>query len=432
MPEPSTTKQTLSEQSAPTPSLRGSENARRWAIVVLLCAAFVIAYLDRQNLSIALSAREFKDFFRLSDSGRGLLNSAFFWSYAALQIPAGWIVDRYGVKRPFAFALGAWSIFAGLTAWCGTATQLFGVRILLGAGEAVNTPAGMRWIRLNFRTQQHGFVMGLYQACAKLGPAIGGPLAAWLLISHGWRAMFIVMGFGALLWLIPWMLLVRDNDRELEKTLLKRPEIASISFSELLANRAMWGIIIGSFCYNYFNYFCLTWLPAYFAESRGLSLSSTGWFTGFSFWGFAIVATGAGLLADGMITHGHDAVSIRRKFIIAGFLVASTEMIGAASSSNSVALFFAIFSLSGLGLATGNYWALTPAIMPGAPAARLAAVQNMAANLPGIVAPILTGWLKQSTGGYGAAMAANLGFLLLGVASYVFWVRREYAPGFSK
>jgi MFS transporter, ACS family, D-galactonate transporter len=104
-------------------------------------------------------------------------------------------------------------------------------------------------------------------------------------------------------------------------------------------------------------------------------------------------------------------------------------MIGARSSSKAVALLFAVISLSGLGFATGNYWALTPAIMPGAPSGRLAAVQNMAANLAGIAAPILTGVLKQMTGGYEAPMWANFGFLLLGVSSYVFLVRRKYAPG---
>ena len=408
----------------------GSDNAvQRWSVVALLCAAFIIAYFDRQNLSLALTDPDFNRFFRLDDNGRGLLNSAFFWSYAALQIPAGWLVDRYGVKRPFAICLALWSVFAGLTAWCGTATQLFALRILLGAGESVNTPAGMRWIRLNFKPQRHGFVMGLYQASAKVGPAIGAPLIVWLLLMYGWRTMFVLIGFGALVWIIPWMFLVRDNDRQIEQAVLKHPDVAPVAFSTLFRNPVMWGIIIGSFCYNYFNYFCLTWLPAYFAESRHLSLKNTGWFTGFSFWGFAIVATAAGFLADRIIHHGRDAVRVRKAFIIAGFIIASTEMIGAASSSANVALFFAIFSLSGLGLATGNYWALTPAVMPGAPPARLAAVQNMAANLPGIVAPILTGWLKQSTGGYEAPMAANLFFLLLGIASYLFLVRRKYAPG---
>jgi MFS transporter, ACS family, D-galactonate transporter len=100
--------------------------------------------------------------------------------------------------------------------------------------------------------------MGLYQASAKVGPAIGAPLSVWLLLAYGWRWMFIIMGFGAMVWLLPWLLIVRDNDRELERAVLKRPETVAISFGELLSNRFMWGIIIGSFCYNYFNYFCLT------------------------------------------------------------------------------------------------------------------------------------------------------------------------------
>jgi MFS transporter, ACS family, D-galactonate transporter len=408
------------------------EASRRWAVVALLCIAFIIAYFDRQNLSIALTSKQFKTFFGLNDYDRGLLNSAFFWSYAALQIPAGWIIDRYGVKRPFAIALAFWSVIAGATAWCGSFSSLFALRLLLGAGEAVNTPAGMRWIRLNFSHKRHGFVMGLYQASAKLGPAIGGPLIAWLLIAYGWRSMFMILGFGAIVWVVPWLVLVKDNDRKIEESVLKRPDVPVVPFADVFRSPAMWGIIIGSFCYNYFIYFCLTWLPAYFFESRGLSLNSTGWFTGFSFWGSAIVATGAGFLADRIIQRGGDAVFVRRMFIIGGFVLASTELIGASSSSNTVALFFAIFSLSGIGLATGNYWALTPALMPGAPAARLAAVQNMAANIPGIAAPILTGWLKQHTGGYEAPMAANFGFLLLGIASYTFLVRRRYAPGALK
>ncbi len=173
--------------------------------------------------------------------------------------------------------------------------------------------------------------MGLYQASAKAGPAIGAPLIAWLLLSYGWRAMFIVVGFGSLIWILPWMLIVRDNDRELEAAVLKRPDIPAISFTELLLNRAMIGIIIGSFCYNYYNYFCLTWLPSYFAEQRGLSLNSTGWFTGFGYWGFAVVSTAAGYVSDILIRRGAPAIRIRRMFIIAGFLIASTRKSSAPS-----------------------------------------------------------------------------------------------------
>jgi ACS family D-galactonate transporter-like MFS transporter len=415
------------------PSLRelpsvNRNQAHRSAILALLCAAFVIAYIDRQNLSFALSDPAFKSYFGLSDGSRGLLNSAFFWTYAALQLPAGWVADRYGVKKPFAIGFAIWSVLAGATAWAGSATQLFALRIGLGAGESINTPAGMRWIRLHIEPHRHGFAMGLYQASAKIGPAIGAPLTAWLITAYGWRVMFFVLGFGALVWLIPWLLLVEGDERTPQGRVEQQRVGSVVTLPQLFSSRVMWGIIIGSFCYNYFNYFCLTWLPAYLAESRHLSLTSTGWFTGGSFWGFALVAMASGHWADRLIARGRDPILTRKVFIIAGFVLASSEIIGAASHSNALALFFAIFSLSSLGLATGNYWALSPAILPDAPIARLAAIQNLAANIPGIVAPILTGWLKARTGGYQAPMLANLAFLLLGIASYVFLVRPKYAP----
>jgi MFS family permease len=343
-------------------------------------------------------------------------------------VPAGWLIDRYGVKRPFAACFLIWSAVSGLTAWTTNTTQLFLLRLFLGAGEAVNTPAGIRWIRLNFPSSKHGFVMGLYQASAKIGPALGAPLSAWLLHAYGWQVMFMVLGFGAMVWLLPWLLLVKDNDRELEKTVIVKTETGMLSFRQLMSNRVTWGIIIGSFCYQYFNYFCLLDLPSYFAERWKLKLSDNGLYTGFSYLGFAIVAIVSGYAADYFIRKGHDLVKVRKLFICGGLLIASTELLGAYVDSQSLALAIAVFSLSGLGLATGNYWALTPAMLPGAPAGRLAAIQNTAANLPGVVVPLLTAYLRRTTGGWEAPLIAVFVFLLIGILSYVFLVRKEYAP----
>jgi MFS transporter, ACS family, D-galactonate transporter len=118
-------------------------------------------------------------------------------------------------------------------------------------------------------------------------------------------------------------------------------------------------------------------------------------------------------------------VNTRRCFVIAGFLVASTEVIGALTDSNEVAKIFAIVSLAGLGLATGNYWALTQTLMPGKSPGRIAAAQNTASNVAGTVAPFLTGWLKEATGSYDAPMKAIWVFLIIGVGCYLFLVRRE-------
>ncbi len=371
---------------------------------------------------------DFKNFFGITEGDRGLLNSAFFWSYTLLQVPAGWVVDRWGVKKPFAIFFFIWSIVSGLTAWAASIPQLFLLRLILGAGETVNTPAGIRWIRLNFPSRQHGFVMGIYQASAKIGPALGAPLSAWLLGSFGWQQMFMILGFGALIWLGPWLLLVRDNDRELQTQLIEKSGGEQLTFRQLMSNRVTWGIIIGSFCYQYFNYFCLLDLPSYFAERWKLKLAANGLYTGFSYLGFAIVAIAAGYAADRLIRNGRDLVKVRKAFISTGLAIASTTILGVFVESQTLALAIAIFSLSGLGLATGNYWALTPAMLPGAPAGRLAAIQNTAANLPGVVVPLLTSYLRKTTGGWEAPMIAVFVFLLTGILSYTFLVRKEYQP----
>ncbi len=393
----------------------------------LLCIGMIIAYVDRTNFSIALAAVDFKSLFRLTDADRGNLSAAFFWSYAFLQIPAGWVVDRYGIKYPFALAFLVWSLVSAGTALATTVSALFALRFVLGVGESVVTPAGMRWIRFNFPEHRRGLALGLYMAAAKVGPAVGAWIAAILLTNYGWKPMFLVLGLGSLIWLIPWMLMVKNDDRQIERD-AKSKAAAHVPFLRVMASPIIWGTIIGTFCYMYFVYFCMTWMPAYFAERRHLSLDKMGLYMLFSFGGMALVATVAGWSADRMIANGANAVRVRKAFTIAGFLMASTEVFGALSNSNNIALFFAIFSLSGLGLATGNYWALTQTLIPGGAIGRIVGIQNCAANLPGIVAPILTGWLKQKTGSYDAPMQAIWFFLSLGIAAYVFLVREKYAP----
>jgi len=392
----------------------------------------IIAYFDRVNLSVALAEkdpeRSLRAQFGLTDRDRGALNSAFFWSYAALQIPAGWLVDRFGVKYPYALGFVVWSLVSAGSAMAVSLRQLFLLRVLLGVGESVVTPAGMRWIRFHCAEHQRGLAVGLYMAAAKIGPALGTPLAGWLIVQFGWRKMFLILGLGGLIWLIPWMKLVRDDDRQIEAAQSRQTVGGRVPFGKVLASPVIWGTVIGTFCYQYFVYFSMTWLPAYFVDRRHLSLADSSIYTGFSFLGMAVVATLAGWVADRLIERGGDPVCVRKAFTIAGFLVASTELIGALSDSNSVALFFAIFSLSGLGLTTANYWALTQTLIPGAAVGRIVGVQNCAANLPGIVAPLLTGWLVQSTGSYEAPMKAIWIFLLTGVAAYVFLVRARYAP----
>ena len=167
--------------------VRRAASPVRWGIIGLLVVGVIIAYVARSNISVAVVVPEFRRLFQLTDASRGTLNSAFFWSYAFLQIPAGWIVDRYGVKYPYAIGFFAWSLVSAATALGGTLAQVIGLRFLLGVAESVVTPASMRWIRFHFAEKERGLAIGVYMTGTKIGPAIGAPLAAWLIDLYDWR-----------------------------------------------------------------------------------------------------------------------------------------------------------------------------------------------------------------------------------------------------
>lgn len=418
----------MTSAATPLKSVSGEAASVRWAIIGVLSLGMVIAYVSRSALSVPLAMPEFIRSFNLSITDRGVLNSAFFWTYAVLQIGAGWVVDRYGVKWPYFVGFALWSLASASTALTRSIPQLIMVQVLLGVGQAVVPPASYRWIRYHFAEKERGLAIGLYMTGTKIGPAIGTPLAAWLIGMYDWRVMFVLIGLGGMVWLAPWLLLVKNDDRQLESAAVKKDGERPIPFSRIMASPVTWGTIIASFSYMYFVYFCMTWMPAYFIERRHLSLGKMGFYSFFSFGGMAIVATLAGWAADRLIGRGHNPVTVRKWFTIAGFTIACTELIGARASSLETALVFAVVSLSGLGLATANYWALTQTLIPGAAIGRISGIQNCACSVAGIAAPILTGWLLQKTGSYEAPMMAVLVVLLAGIFSYLFMIREEYAP----
>src|SRR5712692_2877025 len=419
------------------------ERSMRWPVVGLLTAGVIIAYVDRINLSSALP--EMRRVFSFSAESAGILLSAFFWSYTLLQIPAGWLVDRFGVKWPYTFAFLFWSVISASTALVGTATgsamirwlgmteftALVVIRALLGIGESIVTPASIGYITNNFAEKQRGFATGVYMSGTKYGPAIGAPIAAYVVRDYGWQWMFLFTGIGSLLWLIPWLTLMRTQEAEPARAATGPKRAAGLSWGDLAANPIMWGTFLATFCYMYFVYFCMTWMPTYFKERHGLSLTSSGWYTFMSFFGMATIAIAAGFAADRLIAHGANPVTVRKGFTIAGFVLAFSEIIGAFTNSIPLTLFFTVFSLTGLGLATANYWALTQTLMRGGGAGRVAGIQNTAANLAGVAAPWITGWMVQHTRKFDAPLMAIGFFLALGIGCYLFLVREKYAPGAS-
>jgi cyanate permease len=241
--------------------------------------------------------------------------------------------------------------------------------------------------------------------------------------------MFLIVGLAGLVWLIPWLLMVKSDKPPTLRAGQSRPRAPTLPFRNIMASPVVWGSVIINFCYNYFVFYCMTWMPAYFVEQRHVSLTKMGLFSFFSFGGIAIVALLAGWAADLIIKRGADAVFVRKAFVIAGFAIASTEIIGVTSTSVEGALFWAVVSLSGLGLTTANSLALCRmTLIPPQAVGLVTGVQNVSTSFAGIVGPILSGWLLQVSGGYRAPMLAIFFFLLLGGLSCVVLLRPEWSP----
>jgi len=410
-------------------ALRPPRAAGPWVGLILLTLGVLISFVDRTSLASALADKNFIHAFDLTNVDRGWLNSAFFWSYGLVQMPMGWIVDRYGVKWPYTICFALWCVATALTGMVTALTGLIVMRLVIGAAEAVVIPASYRWIGDNVDENRKGLAVGIFTMGGKFGPAIGAPLAAWLIVNHSWQVMFVATGLAGFVWLVPWLRIAR-NDLPSPAELAARKRVASsVSFASILASPVIWGGMINNFCYNYFTFYCMTWMPAYLVEQRGLSLQKSGLYTFFSFAGIAIVATLAGWAADKIIERGHDAVFVRKAFVIAGFVGGSTVLLGAYATTLEGALVWNVFSLTLLGLATANNLALCKLTLIPRPAIGLATgVQQVATSLAGGVSASLSGWLLHVSGSYDLPMMVIFAFLLVGATSTAVLLRPKWSP----
>ncbi len=409
--------------------MKRTGTANPWIILALLAVGLLISFVDRTSLSSALADKSFVAEFALTNVERGWLNSAFFWSYGLLQMPMGWLVDRYGVKWPYTICFLLWCAAAALTGMVTALAALVVMRLIIGAAEAVVIPASYRWIGNNFDESNKGLAVGIFAMGGKIGPAIGAPIAAWMIVNYSWQFMFIATGLVGLIWLAPWLLMVPNDFPSKAELVVAKRRASSVSLGSLLSSPVVWGGMINNFCYGYFTFYCMTWMPAYLVEQRGLSLEKSGLYTFFSFAGIAIIATLAGWAADRIIARGYDAVFVRKAFVVTGFIGASTVLLGVFAQSLEMALFWNVLSLSLLGLVTANNLALCKlTLIPKQAIGLNTGVQQVATSLAGGVSASLSGWLLHVSGSYDLPMMVIFVFLLIGATNTVILLQRKWAP----
>jgi MFS family permease len=393
--------------------------ASPWPLLALLSFSVLINYLDRSNLSAAapLLAKEFG----LTDSRLGLLLSAFFWTYALCQVLAGWLVDRFHVVTVYGAGFLVWSLATGAIALADSFGMLVLLRLALGAGESVAFPAYSKIMVRAFREDQRGLANSIVDACTKIGPAAGIYLAAWLMGEYGWRSFFWITGFGALAWL-PFWLKFAPARLNASGPIPKEAAGAGPGWGELLSSRTVWATFLGLFCHNYNWYLLLTWLPTILVRERRFSMLGMGAWNGALLAITSLATLAAGWYSDRLAARSTDAARLRRKFLVAGLLVTGLAMPFTVAPAGWVSAMSLICAFTGIGIYVSNCWAFTQTLA-GPAAGRWTGLQNAFANLGGIIAPALTGFLVEYSGRFFPAVLASALVLLAGCAVYIWLIR---------
>jgi ACS family D-galactonate transporter-like MFS transporter len=419
-------KQPASLQATPVPK-------RRWGIALLLGFGVLVNYFDRVNLSVSRDALQ--DTFGISTVTFGYLLSAYNWTYAALQLPSGLLLDRFGVRRVGIVGTTIWSIASFGAALSAGIGSMFASRFLLGIGEAPTFPGNAKAIGYWFPEKERSLATAIFDSMAKFASAIGIPLLGLTLLYFGWRWNFAATGIISVVYFALFYSFYRNPSEDKFLTDAERELITrggaqledkaraakGAPLGYLLRQKRVCGLALGFASYNYSFYLFLTWLPDYLSKTHHLDLFHAVLYAGIP-WLFATITELliGGWLADSLIQRGWNAVRVRQVVLVGGTIL-GLGILGAARAQTPLqAIFWISLALGGLSAASPVGWSIPSLIAPKESVGTLGGIMNFCSQLSAIAAPIVTGYILAGTHSFFWAFAAAAAFLVVGIGGYVF------------
>jgi sugar phosphate permease len=412
---------------------------RRWRIAFLLAFGVLVNFLDRINLSVSREALNLS--FGMSLVLFGYLSSAYSWTYAAMQMPAGVLLDRLGVRRVGRISTLLWSVSSFGAALAPGLGWFVGARLLLGVSESPTFPANAKAIGYWFTKAERSLAMAITDAAAKLSTAVGVPFIGLLLLHFGWRWSFAATGFISLVYFVLFYWIYRDPSEDLGLSSREREFLAEggaqaqaedamrkqrgAPVGYLLRQPKVYGLALGWGAYNYTFFLLLNWLPSYLSISLKVDLLHSALYTSVPW----LVATFTDLLVGGwlvdfLIQRGWDANRVRQSVLVGGMSLGLAILGAARAQSPASALVWISIALGGLAAAAPVAWTVPSLISPKESVGTLSGMVNFCGQLAAISAPIVTGYIVAATHSFASAFAVSTVILFLGIAGYVFLLRR--------
>lgn len=409
----------------------------RFRMLAFVFVSVVINYMDRSNISVAASAISTE--LSLTSVQLGLIFSAFGWTYAALQIPGGIMVDRFGPGILYALSLVLWSAATLLQGIIKGFAGLLSLRLAIGAFEAPAYPANNRIVTSWFPDNERASAIAVYTSGQFLGLAFLTPALAAIEHVAGWRGLFMLTGAVGVVWGFIWYFVYQDpakhravNEAELDyiekggglvNKNAEKSDAAPFAWRnlrEIFMHRKLWGIYIGQFAVNSTLWFFLTWFPTYLVKYRGLNLLKSGFLASVPFLAAFAGLLLSGFLSDFLIKKGVSVGIARKSPVIIGLLL-SVSIVGANYvDSTALIIFFMTVAFFGNGFASIT-WVFVSTLAPKHLIGLTGGVFNFIGGLASIIVPIVIGFLSQN-GSFTKALIFIAVLAFIGACSYIFLV----------
>jgi ACS family hexuronate transporter-like MFS transporter len=415
----------------------------RWWVVGLVALAAVVNYIDRQAFG-ALWPDIAKDLFpEMDEDGHkaiyGTISTVFILSYAGGQALFGKIFDWIGTRLGFALSIGVWSVATMLHAIAQGVLSFSIFRSLLGIAEAGNWPGAAKANAEWFPTKERALAQGIFNSGAAIGGIVAYPIIGLLSVYFAWKAIFIVVGILGLLWLIPWLFIVKSEPKthpwlsEDEKNYIllgqrnqdidddgNYDEGYNPSTGKLLKHKESWGVIIASAAIDPIWWLFIVWIPIYLSEVFGLNVKEIAFSAWLPYVGAMIGAWAGGLLAQNRLNVGWSVDKTRKYIITLGCLIMIPcfFLLKAPGSATSAVIIMAVL-LFGFQIAIGNIQTIPSDIFSGKIVGTLSGFAGMAAKLGAAGLTILVTFI--TTGG-NYTPAFLIGGALAIIALLAIWI----------
>ncbi|HEY8701283.1 MAG TPA: MFS transporter [Arthrobacter sp.] len=427
---------TQQHQQVAAPRPKPAKGSRvRFGILIVISVGTAINYLDRANMAIVAPALT-KDL-HLGAAEMGLIFSAFGWTYALLQIPAGWLIDKLGARLAFGYALVAWSLVTAAMGLSRGFGALFGLRLALGVAESPAFPANSALVASWFPKKERGIATASYTAGEYIGLALAAPVLALVATALGWQSVFYLSAGLGLAWAVVWFTKIRNSPKHSPK--VSAEELALLEeggavtetatkdkarwsdIPKLLKNRQMIGVLVGQFANASTLFFFLTWFPSYLVSAKHFTLLSAGLLASIPYLTAMVGVFFAGSWSDWMLRRGMSINIARKAPIITGLALASVIIL--ANYTDSPGLIITIMSVAffAQGMSAIS-WSLVADIAPIGKLGITGGLFNFVGNLGGVVSPLVVGFVVQLTGSFVGGIGYIAVVAVIGALAYIFLV----------